>query len=59
MCTKPSFVCVQYCNQRWRVGDLMFFQTMDWTGDGGPIFLDLRFADDILLFAGSAELINW
>ena len=37
----------------------MFFQTMDWTGDGGPIFFDLRFADDILLFAGSAELINW
>ena len=36
-------------------------------GDGGPLLLDLHFADDILLFAGSAEqlgyivicLINW
>ena len=28
-------------------------------GDGGPPFLDLRFADDILLFAGSAEQLGY
>ena len=28
-------------------------------GDGGPPLLDLRFADDILLFAGSAEQLGY
>ena len=28
-------------------------------GDGGPPLLDLRFADDILLFAGSAERLGY
>ena len=28
-------------------------------GDGGPPVLDLRFADDILLFAGSAEQLGY
>ena len=34
------------------------FHTMG-KGDGGPPLLDLRFADDILLFAGSAEQLGY
>ena len=54
----PRLFCaaLQWAMQEWR--SAVSHNGLD-LGDGGPPLLDLRFADDILLFAGYAEQLGY